>query len=220
MTFDRTNKGNKVSFVATFLKTLPIFALLVGCSSMNVSPPAQPTPASIESTVTALQGITSDPVTAWQAGEYATQAACDAYLNESAERSANINTASAGIGIVGAGVSAINPIAGVTSSLIQTLLSAYQSNGALPYSAETTALIQNTMVAYENAVPTPQTVAEAAMDVEGLFWQCSPAGYAENASKAIGTATVSAGGLAIPNAEFATPSVPHVGPPVITVNGR
>ena len=70
---------------------------LASCAS-QLTPPAQPSPASIVSTQTALAAITGDPVSAWEAGDYMVRAACHAYLNEMAAREANMSLAGGALG--------------------------------------------------------------------------------------------------------------------------
>lgn len=205
---------------------LPAALLLSGCGTLQVGIPPQPSPSSIESTITALASISADPVTAWQAGNYSVRAACDAYLNQEAQRSAELNLAGTGIGVGGVAAAGMlasrgnlvaSAMAGAVSGLASTFLSAYEASGALPYSSETTSLIQNAEDAYSGAVAPPQSLAEAANDTEGAWWICTPAGYAMLASKAIGTAQVSAGPSM--TAAFAA-SPTSDGRPKIEVNGR
>lgn len=200
-----------------------IAATLSACA--GITPPAQPTPASINATVQQLATISADPVTAWQAGDFAVRSACDTYLNALAQRQANFGLASGAVGTSGlaaAGFAATraNPVAAAlatsASTLVQTFLGQFENAGALPYSPETTALIQNAMDTYEGAVRPPQSVAEAGGDAEGLWWLCSPAGYAELAAKAVGSAQVSA--ATVPETAFMQPT--SAGRPRVFVNGR
>lgn len=210
------------------MKRVALFAatamLLAGCAGTQITPPAQPTPSVLSSALGDLSAISADPVTVWQAGDYSVHMACDAYLNQVAMLSAKLSFGSTALGLAGAAGSIANPLVGVGTTIAQGFLSAYQASGAagLPYSPETTALIQDAMAAYENAVAPPTSVPVAALDVEGLWWQCTPAGYAELATKAISTAQVSASSGAAPTA--AVPRALMVAPsgvrPRITVNGR
>lgn len=213
----------KIAFAA------PLLALaLFGCAGLGgVAPPAQPTPASIESTVSGLAAISADPVTAWAAADYGVRAACDAYLDAEARRSANLGLAQTGVGTAGLAAAGFaagagNPVAAALASssatLVATFLGEFQSAGALPYSAETSAIIDNAMSAYEAAAPAPTSVAQAALLAEGLWRLCSPVGYAELVAKSISTAEVTA---ASPPASTPTAAMlPRVGKPRILVNGR
>ena len=172
---------------------------LVGCAS--VPPPALPTPKLIQASVVDLGTISADPVTTWQAGKYAVRAACYAYLNASATRSADLSLANTGIGMGGAAatgflVSGGDPAGGAAAggiaALAQSFLSAFQASGALPYSGATTTLVVGAMDAWDGYVEAhlPASVPEAAGDVLELWWQCSPGGYAQLILKSSVTAQI------------------------------
>jgi hypothetical protein len=199
---------------------------LAGCA--GVTPPSQPSPATIESTLTALASITADPVTAYQAGNYEVRAACHAYLNAAASRSANISLASGGLGLAGTAaagflVAGANPggaaAAGVLAALGQNFLGLFQQAGAIPYGAGTSTIIENALDAYEAGVAAspPTSVAMAASFTDDEWYLCSPGGYAELMEKAAMTAGVStsAAGPAMSRAL----SVPMPPRPVIRING-
>ena len=215
--------------------------LLAGCAAVP-SGPAQPTPSSVQATVADVAAISTDPVTAWQAGDYAVRAACDAYLNQAAARAAGITTASAGLGLGGttaAGflAAAGNPAGAAAAASMaavgQSFLSLFQSPGAMPYTPETSAIIGEAMSAYEDAVPPPTTLAQAMIDVEGFWDLCSPAGYQQLITKAIGSAAVTAspGPNAAAQSQALFQGAPPVAfreapvtatasPPRVLVNGR
>lgn len=174
---------------------------LAGCAGSMT--PTQPTPASINQTIGALSVITADPVTAWQAGDYAVRTACHAYLNGAANQSVNLGLAGGGLGLGGVAAAGFltsggNPVGAAAATGIaalgQAFLNLFQASGSIPYTSETAMLIENALDAYEAQVDAnpPQTVARAASYVDDLWWQCSPGGYAMNASRALSTATVSA----------------------------
>lgn len=206
---------------------------LAGCAGQQIETPAQPTPVSINATITSLAAITADPVTSWQAGDYAVRAACHAYLNQAAARSANFGTASAAIGTAGAGAAGFlissNPYgaaaAAAVATLAQTFLGEYQQSGGIPYTPQTSAAIEDALDAYETAVAAspPTSTAQAASYTDDEWYLCTPAGYAEIATKAIGSATISAsaGGMSSPSAAFESRSVPvNYGRPKVYVNGH
>lgn len=211
-------------------KSLILGALALG-GCMNMTPPAQPTPASIETNVQAIATISPDPATTWQVADYAVRTACDAYLDEMAQRSANLGLAQAGAGTAGIAAagfaaSAGSPVAAALASsagsLVQTFLGEFQSSGALPYSAETSSIIDDAMSAYESAAAPPATTAGAMVLAEGLWRLCSPVGYAELVAKSISTASVTAGGAAPVTESLAlgAPRPVPAGKPHILVNGR
>lgn len=200
---------------------------LTACSGMQPQEPAQPTPQSIQSTLTQLAGITADPVTAWKAGDYAVRAACHAYLNAAAQRSSGISLAGAAVGFAGAAGSMVNPLAGVASSLLQGFLSAYQQSGAIPWGPETATIIENALDAYEDGVAAspPATVEDAASDVDTLWFYCSPGGYSILVTKAISTAGISASASPSlsPTARFNSAAAATIivsGRPKVLVNGH
>lgn len=190
-----------------------------GCA--GVSPPAQPTPASIESTLAALQAITADPVTAWQAGDYAVRASCHAYLNASAQRNANLSLGVGALGLGGAAAAGMgSPAAAGAVALASSFLTLFQQSGAIPYTEGTSTLIENALNAYEAGVTNapPATVEQAASYVDDLWFLCSPGGYAELMQKAAMGASVSSGGSApVAHARMSLPVTQSR--PVIQVNG-
>lgn len=210
---------------------------LASCAS-QLTPPSQPSPASIASTQTALAAITGDPVSAWEAGDYAVRAACHAYLNEMASREANISLAGGALGIAGPAASGFlltggNPVGAVAASafaaLGQSLLAQYNSSGAIPYTTATAGIIENAIDAYEAAIDAlpPATIAEAASYVDDEWFTCSPGGYAMLVTKAIGTAQVTAAPATPPAAMSASPAFAARagarvagGRPKIEVNGE
>lgn len=223
---------NGASLRNIFIASLAAFMLVLnGCS--GITPPAQPTPESVMATENAIAAIPGDPVTVLTSGIYSVHVACDAYLNAAAARNANISLASTGIGTSGVAAAGFlaaggNPTGAAAAagiaSLAQTLLSQYQTSGALPYASGTTTLIQNSLAAYEGALMTPETTVEAMLDIEGDWWQCSPGGYAQNMEKAATTASVTAiaAPTSIPNFALLEPRSPSVfrRPPTVKVNGQ
>jgi hypothetical protein len=192
-------------------------AFLASCTAA-VPPPLQPDPTSVQVAENALGGLPGTPMEIWEAGDYAVRSACHSYLNAAAARSNELTSASALVGGAGAGASIANPMAGVASSLAQTFLTAFQSAGAIPYSVSTTTIIENALDAYETGIDQspPLTPAQAMLDVESLWWHCSPGGYAQLAQKGISTAVIT---TAQPFA-LAASGAPRLGRVHILVNGR
>jgi hypothetical protein len=191
--------------------------LLVGCSSMQLTPPAQPTPAAINTAISQMALITADPATVWEVGDYEVRASCHAYLNSAATKAAQVSQASAGAGALGAGLSIVNPLAGVASSLFQSFLSSYQAAGALPYTSETTTIISKALDDYgaQVSVALPSSTATAMSYIDDEWFMCSPGGYAELVAAAISTANI--GGSSVgPNA----PLIAAPRRPGVTVNGN
>ena len=122
-------------------------------------------------------------------------------------------------------IASSNPAGAVISAgaaaLGQSFLNLYGASGGIPYTNETSTIIDDALDAYEASVNTmpPTTVAQALSYVDDEWFLCSPGGYAELATKAIGTATVSGSGGASSSASFATRAVP-AGRPKVFVNGR
>jgi hypothetical protein len=189
-----------------------------GCAGL--SEPSQPTPAGIAATLTQLQAITADPLTAWQAGDYAVRTSCHAFLNASAERDANLGLGIGALGLSGAAAATASPIASGAIALAGSLLTLFQQSGAIPYTAATSSIIEKALDAYEAGVAAgpPQTLEQAASYVDDLWFLCSPGGYAELMQKAAIGAAVSAGSVRaavmLPRAAAAPPTRP-----MIQVNG-
>ena len=135
------------------LALVVIAAALAGCSGQQLQPPTQPTPTSISASIADLNALPADPATIWADGDYAVRAACHAYLNTAAMKAAGMAQLGIGAGALGAGLSAINPLAGVASSLFQTALSGYGAAAALPYTTETATIIESAFDAYETTAP-------------------------------------------------------------------
>lgn len=202
---------------------------LAGCAGVtgNIAPPPQPTPASVDAVVTEMAVLPASPTLIWEAGDWAARSTCDAYLNDLAQRNSNFGLASSAAGtssLAAAGLAdaRANPVAaGLASAaglLAQQFIGDFRSAGALPYGAETTRLIQDAQDAYEAqiALHMPATAAQAMSDVEGLHWQCTPAGAADLVTRSIGSAQVSAAAMSPSTAMLPTsPSRPR-----ISVNGR
>jgi hypothetical protein len=197
---------------------LALALLLGGCAGTTIAPqpPTQPTPASIQTTREQLAQITADPVTAWRTGVYEVRAACHAYLNQAAARSADLSLANAGVGLSGTAAAGFllsggNPIGAALAtglaSLGQSFLSTYQASGAIPYTGATTNLIENALDADENAAEQqlPTSIEQAASYVDDFWWWCSPGGYAQLILKSAMTAQVTATPAAVPNAPVAAP---------------
>lgn len=208
------------------------FLALSGCSTAGLSPPAQPSAASVAAAESALAAVPGDPATVLASGVWAVHVACDAYLNAAASRDAGLSLAGAGLGTAGVAAAGFlatggNPIGAAAAtgltSLAQTFLGEYRSSGALPYTSGTTTLVQNSMAAYEGALPSPASTAEAMLEVEGDWWQCSPGGYAQNVEKAAETVTVTAGAPGSVSFALARPAAAAPAlrpPPIVRVNGR
>ena len=196
-----------------------IAAALAGCSG-QLQPPTQPTPTSINASIADLNALPADPATIWADGDYAVRAACHAYLNTAAMKAAGMAQLGIGAGALGAGLSAINPLAGVASSLFQTALSGYGAAAALPYTTETATIIESAFDAYETTAPVPTSIGQAMSMVDYLWYLCSPAGYQILVSKAISTATVGTTATMSISARFlVAPRGIGPGSPV-TVNGH
>jgi hypothetical protein len=194
--------------------------MLVGCANQQLQPPTQPTPASIGTTIAGLGALPSDPAVIWADGDYAVRAGCHAYLNTAAMKAAGMAQLGIGAGALGAGLSVINPLAGVASSLFQTTLSGYGAAAALPYTTETATIIESAFDAYEASAPVPTSVGQAMSMVDYLWYLCSPAGYQILVSKAISTAQVgTAATIPVSARLFAAPRGIGPGSPV-TVNGH
>lgn len=228
---DRNGECNGFSFgpngLAIILRTaLLCIGLALGLSACaGTAPPPQPSPASIGNAIQQLAAIAADPAAIWQAGDYATRAACDSYLNRNAVRDADIGFAdnlvgTSGLAAAGMTASMGNPAAAALTAgatgIARNFLGDFRQAGALPYGPETTVIVQKALDAYEAATRPPASKAEAMADIEGLWWLCSPAGYAELVAKSIGSAQVSAAAMPVSAAALrASPSRPRV-----LVNGR
>jgi hypothetical protein len=182
-----------------------------------LAPPTQPTPTSIQAVNVELAALTSDPVTTWQVGDYAVRMACHAWLDAAAVQNARSAQVGIGIGALGAGLSMINPLAGVAASLGQTLLTGLQAAGPTP-SAGAAALVVNALNAYESAAGTPSSVPAALSWVDDEWYLCSPAGVAQLEMTAATTAQVSTA----QTSAFASSRTiaSQSARPVVTVNGR
>jgi hypothetical protein len=193
---------------------------LAGGGCAGVTPPSQPTPDSIESTLTALQAITVDPLTAWQAGDYAVRAACHAFLNASAERNASLGLGIGALGLGGAAAATTNPAAAGAIALAGSFLTMFQQAGPIPYTAGTSSIIEKAIDTYEagvNAAP-PTSIAQAASYVDDVWFLCSPGGYAELMQKAAMGAAVSNGRAPTSAAMMPRAVAPRMRP-AIKVNG-
>jgi hypothetical protein len=191
---------------------------LNGCVS-QITPPSQPTPISIQAANAQLAALTSDPATTWRVGDMSVRAACQVYLNQEAAQAAQLGQVGVGAGALGAGLSALNPLAGVASSLLQTFLTAYQAAGVMPYMPETSMIVMSSLDAYEAGVSLPTDQATAMSYVDDEWFLCSPGGYMRTVSAAIGSAmigTQSTSGVA--GAAFV--AGPRSTRPIVTVNGR
>jgi hypothetical protein len=185
----------------------------------QVQAPVQPDAAYVETALTDLAQVQGTPLEAWRAGNGAVRSACYAYLNQAAARNANINLGSSAAGILGAGLSVVNPLAGVASSLVQTLLTAFQSSGAIPYTTATSTIIVNALNAEEAAVESapPADMAQAVSYVVDQWFNCSAGGYQILVTKSISTATIGATTQGMQSRAF---GVTGHGRPTITVNGQ
>jgi hypothetical protein len=207
---------------ASAMRRAVLFALpllVAGCAS-SLTPPAQPTPASIESEIASLATITADPLTVWETGNYAVRAACLAYLNSAAAQQTSISLGSSAVGIAGAGASVANPLGGVAASLVQSFLSALSSSGTVPTTGDAV-LIMGALSAYETGVSAspPASIPMAISYVDDLWFNCAPGGAAILAMKAKTSAQI---GIASPPAAAFSSRGLAVLPrrPVITVNGN
>lgn len=212
---------------AAVLATLAV----VGAGCGTVSPPPQPTPASVAAIEAEIAAVANqDPVTAWHAGDYGVRSGCDLYLNQAASRAAGLSTASGALGLGGTAAAGFlvaggNPAgaaaAGTLAALGQSFLQLFQNSGAMPYTAATAVIIDKAMGAYEAAVDAapPTDMAGAMNAIEGVWNICTPSGYAALATEAIRSATVSAAPAAAANYLAISPS-PSITRPPIVVNGR
>jgi hypothetical protein len=196
---------------------------LSGCAGQQPTPPPQPTATYVEAALADLAQINATPLEAWRAGNGAVRAACYAYLNQAATRNASIGLGSSAAGVLGAGLSVVNPLAGVASSLFQTFLTALQSSGAIPYTTETSTIIVSALNAEESAVEAspPVDVAQAISYVEDQWFNCTAGWYQILVTKSIATAQI--GTTSSPSfSSFQSRAVgaPIAGRPAITVNGR
>jgi hypothetical protein len=191
-----------------------IFLALAGCAGQQLTPPPQPSAAYVEAATLDLAQVKGSPLEAWRAGNGAVRAACYAYLNQAASRSASIGLAGSAAGVIGAGLSVVNPLAGVASSLVQTLLTAFQSSGAIPYTTETSTIIVSALNAEEDAVEAspPADAAQAVSYIMDQWFNCTAGGYQILVTKSIATAQI--GTSAQPRA------IGGWGRPRVTVNGR
>lgn len=205
---------------------LPLLTVLAlsACAGQQLTPPPQPTAAYVEAALTDLAQIQGTPLQVWRAGNGAVRAACYAYLNQAASRNASISFGSSAAGVLGAGLSVVNPLAGVASSLVQTLLTAFQSSGAIPYTTETSTIIVNAMNAEEDAVEAspPADAAQALSYVNDQWFNCSAGGYQILVTKSIATAQIGVATTRVAplQSRAAGGGIMGVGRPVITVNGR
>jgi hypothetical protein len=105
------------------LLALPL--LLAACAN-DLTEPAQPTGPGVEAAYTQLltlqdaNGNPLPPATTWTVADGSVRAACHAYLNGAAKKQTTLSLGSIGLGAVGAGMSLVNPLAGVAASLGQT----------------------------------------------------------------------------------------------------
>jgi hypothetical protein len=172
------------------MRRIALLALLLpGACAGYPQPPAQPTPASIQDAYVQLSVITADPVTAWLTGDYAVRTACYAYLNGMAQRSADLSLESGALGM-GGGAAAIasgHPYVAAATALGESFLTLFQQSGAIPYTTETSMLIEGGLDAVETgvALQPPKSAAQALLDVQKLWWQCSAGGYRQLVSQSI-----------------------------------
>jgi hypothetical protein len=205
-----------------------LLALLGGCATTTQTVP-QPSPTSIQvanvqlATLTYSDGSPLQPVDAWQIGDYSVRAACHAYLNSAAAQQTNLNLVGMGVGVIGAGASIYNPLAGVASSLVQTLINAYSSSGPVPTTADAI-IIEGAMDAYEAAavMAPPTSVASAVSYVDDLWFNCAAGGAAILELKAKMTAQIGSNMSQLPSAAASyRASMPMPSRrPTITVNGQ
>jgi hypothetical protein len=197
-----------------------VFLACVACTGQQLAPPAQVDPKAIQLVNEQLAMITSDPATTWLVGDYAVRTACHAYLNGAASQQSNMSLAGTAIGVAGAGLSIVNPLAGVASSLVQTLISAYSNSGPVPTTADAI-LIENYLDTYEVgvALAPPMSQALAMSEVDDEWYHCSPGGIAVMAMQAKTTAQLSVIG---PTAALSARAVRAAVPtrPVVTINGH
>lgn len=190
---------------------------LAGCATPPKAP-ALPTPTTIQMGNADISQLNTDPVQTFHDGVRIARAACMEYLNQEAQQAAGASQLGIGAGALGAGLSAVNPLAGVASSLFQTFLTGFRAAGAMPYTSQTSTLVLGAMNAYEASVGVPPDNDTAVSWVDDVAFDCTPAGYAMLVNAAISTANVGVqqvGHLAaIDQAEVASSR------PVVTVNGR
>lgn len=191
---------------------------LVGCAGQPQMP-AQPTPTTIQAANIDIAQLSTDPIQTFHAGLRVARAACQVYLNEEAAQAAGLSQLGVGAGALGVGLSAINPLAGIASSLFQTFLTAYRAAGAMPYTPETSAIVLGAMDAYEAAAGAPPDNDTAVSWVDDVWFSCTPAGYAMLASQAIATANVGAQPNAMPGVPASLAQF-RSGRPVVTINNR
>jgi hypothetical protein len=210
------------------IKSLSLLSLwLGGCNGLT--PPPQIKPPDIQIASVAIAGLINadgSPLTGtqvWQIGDYAVRTACHLYLNGAAAQQSTLLLGSTGVGVVGAGLSLVNPLAGVASSLVQTLIAAYSTSGPVPTTADAI-LIENYLDTYEAGVTGPLTPALAMSMVDDEWYHCSAGGIAVMVMQAKTTAQL---GLIGPTAtrSFSAnarmfPDAAFVGRPRVTINGH
>jgi len=204
-------------------RLIPMLTLLLaGCAGTTLTPPPQPTYTTVAAEITQQAAITADPVTTWQVADGGVRAACFAYLNSAAAQQTNLGLAGIGVGAVGAGLSLVNPLAGLGASLGQTLLAGLSSSGYVPTTADAI-LVENYLNTYEagTAALPPTSNAMAVSWAVDEWYHCSAGGIAELGMQAKTSAQLglqqSAPAAITPLSLFATP-VAAPRRPVIVVN--
>lgn len=223
-----------IALVSRLAALLLVGSFAVGLSACaGLTPPVQPTPASINNTVQQLSAITASPTVAWQAVDYAVRASCHAYLNGAATRNSDLALASGGLGLGGIGAMGFLSnggnvpgalAAGAVTTLGQNFLNLFQQSGPTP-SVGDSILVGDALDKYEANVELnpPASVAMAASFGDDEWFLCSWGGIQELRQKAEMTAQVSTGSVqasasTVPFTAVMTPTWP--GRPHIYVNGR
>jgi len=196
--------------------------LLGGCATAPLQPPPQPTPLYLQNvnmqlaTLVHSDGTPLSGIETWRIGVYAVRSACHVYLNASASQQKDLSLLGMGTGALGAGLSIMNPLAGLASSLTQTLLTAYSTSGPAPTTADAI-LIENSMAAletYVNMLP-PASREDVVTLVDDYWFLCSPGGVAITKLKAMTSAQI---GVSV-NGQLVSPQATgYRGRPVIVVN--
>src|SRR5271157_5064795 len=211
-----------IRWVKSMKRLIPILTLLLAdCAGTTLTPPPQPTYTTVAAEIAQQAAITADPVTTWQVADGGVRAACFAYLNSAAAQQTNLGLAGIGVGAVGAGLSLVNPLAGLGASLGQTLLAGLSSSGYVPTTSDAI-LVENYLNTYEaGAAASPATSNAMAVSWAVDEWyHCSAGGIAELGMQAKTSAQLDLqpSTRVVTPSQFTTPVARGPQRPVVVVN--
>jgi hypothetical protein len=159
--------------------------LLSGCATA-VQAPVTPTPADVAAASASLVATNLDPETYFENGAALVVRRCHAWFDALTTRANDYLTASnltsvAGAGAAGLlGLSGAGPagiaISGIASGIVSGALGAAANSTGIAMPVATGALVEQEQDAYLAALPSPQTIAQADLDLDRMASLCSQRG--------------------------------------------